>query len=60
MRPVANGFSKGLLRLYFDTTEIGWISKYGLIFREAMRTASRNFYIMGYRSRASRNIELTK
>ena len=60
MRPVASGFSRGLLRLYLDTTVIGCPSKYGLILREAMRIASKSFCIMGYRSRASRSTELMK
>ena len=53
MRPMANGFSRGLLRLYLDTTVIGCPSKYGLILREAIRIACNSFCIMGYHSRAS-------
>ena len=60
MRPVASGFSRGLLRLYLDTTVIGCYSKYGLILREAMRIASSSFCIMGYLSWTSRSTELTK
>ena len=46
--------------MYLDTTVMGWLWKYGLILREAMRIASSSFCIMGYRSRASRNTVLTK